>query len=182
MKQQLVELITLISSGALDERDIERIADEAALAYADPQAYLASHLGNGYEEGSRQSLGEWVLLDNLPDNVLFQAQQADELYRKIINSFGPEQPANLALPPEALTGLELLDALERIHAQLSALYPKTDGYELVEFGEPLEEGLQMVLIYTRDLPRLQALAVETGIYAAPAFENRLTELGDGEDG
>ncbi len=182
MKAQLMELLTLISSGSLAEDDIERIAEEANKAFSDPEGYLAMHPNCGYEEGGRPSLGEWVLLANLPDSVLFQARQADELYQQVVDSFGEQPSATLELTPADLAGLELVPALERIQAQLSVLYPQTDGYELVEFGEPLEDGLQMVLIFTRDLPRLQALAAELGIYAAPAFESHLAELGDGEDG
>ena len=36
MKDQLAELITLISSGCMTDEEIARIADEAAQAYADP--------------------------------------------------------------------------------------------------------------------------------------------------
>lgn len=180
MKELLVELVTLVSSGSLGEDDILRIADEAAKAYADPQAYLTANPQSDYEDDGRIPLGQWVLLNSLPDNVLFQARQPDELFQQILDSFGP--PDAVPLKPAALVGVDQLSAMQRIQVQLSELYPQTDGYELVDFGEPLEEGLQMVLIYTRDLPRLLALAMELGIYAAPAYESRLTELGDGEDG
>lgn len=180
MKELLVELVTLISSGSLGDDDIRRIADEAAKAYANPQAYLTANPHSGYEDGCGIPLGQWVLLDALPDNVLFQARQPDELLQQILDSFG--SPDEMPLEVEALAGVDQLNAMQRIQAQLSELYPQTDGYELIDFGEPLEGGLQMVLIYTRDLPRLLALAMELGIYAAPAYESRLTELGDGEDG
>lgn len=180
MKELLVELVTLISSGSLGDDDIRRIANEAASAYADPQAYLTANPHSGYEDGCGIPLGQWVLLDALPDNVLFQARQPDELFQQILDSFGP--PDEVPLKAEALTGVDLLTALKRIQVQLSDLYPQTEGYELLDFGEPLDSGLQMVLIYTRDLPRVLALAMELGIYAAPAYESRLTELGDGEDG
>lgn len=180
MKEQLVELVTLISSGSLGEDDMRRIADEAARAYADPQAYLAANPDSDYEGGCRIPLGEWVLLGNLPDNVLLQAKQADELLQQVLDSFGT--PQALALKAEDLARDDLLTALQRIQVQLSDLYPETEGYELVDFGEPLDAGLQMVLIYTRDLPRVLELATQIGIYAAPAYQRRLTELGDGEDG
>lgn len=180
MKEQLIELVTLISSGSLGDDDIRRIAGEAARAYADPQAYLAANPDSGYEDGCRIPPGQWVLLGNLPDSVLFQAKQADELFQQVLDSFGP--PAGAPLKAEALSGVDLLSALERIQVQLSELYPQTEGYELLDFGEPLDGGLQMVLIYTRDLRRVLELAMALGIYAAPAYESRLTELGDGEDG
>ena len=180
MKEQLVELITLISSGSLRDEDIQRIAGEAAKAYADPPAFLAANPGIGYEDGLPIALGEWVLVSSLPDSVLFQAKQVDELYRQVIGSFGTPPPATLAA--EALGRLDLLTALQRIQAQLGSLYPQADGYELVDFSEPLDSALQMVLIYTRDLPRVLELAQALGIYAAPAYESRLTALGDGEDG
>ena len=49
MKNQLVELIGKISSGCMTEQDIERIADEAAQAYADPQAFLAANSDINYD-------------------------------------------------------------------------------------------------------------------------------------
>ena len=43
------------------------------------------------------------------------------------------------------------------------------GYVLVDFSEPLDDELQAVLVYTSDIERVMALAVEVGIYAAPAL-------------
>ena len=40
MKAQLEELIGKISSGCMLPEEVARIADEAAQAYADPQAFL----------------------------------------------------------------------------------------------------------------------------------------------
>lgn len=180
MKAQVAELLTLISSGSMAEEDIQRIAGEAAQAYADPQAFLASHADSGYDASLPISPGEWMLVSKLPDNVLFQAKQVDELYQQLAASFGSESA--LALDDAQLADSEPLQALRQIQLELSSLYPETDGYELIDFGEPLDSELQMALIYTRDLPRVQALAAEIGIYAAPAYESRLSEQGDGEDG
>lgn len=180
MKEQLVELVTLISSGSLGDDDIRRIAGEAALAYADPQAFRAANPDDDLEDGLSIPLGERVLLGSLPDSVLFQAKQADELFQQVLDSFGSEAPCTLKA--EDLTHIDVLTALERIQVQLSSLYPETEGYELVDFGEALEQALQMVLVYTRDLPRVLELSGALGIYAAPAYERRLTEIGDGEDG
>ena len=41
---------------------------------------------------------------------------------------------------------------------------------LVDFSEPLDDELQAVLVYRNDLQRVLELAVEVGIYAAPAYE------------
>ncbi|MOA28045.1 hypothetical protein D3C78_1489630 [compost metagenome] len=69
-----------------------------------------------------------------------------------------------------------------MQVQMSALYPEKGGYVLVDFSEPLDDELQMVLVYTADLPRVLELAVEVGIYAAPAYESLLAAAKDeGED-
>ncbi|SFQ26971.1 hypothetical protein SAMN05216229_11529 [Geopseudomonas sagittaria] len=180
MKEQLVELITLISSGSLGDEDIRRIAGEATLAYADPQAFRAANPDVDREDDLPITLGERVLLGSLPDSVLLQAKQADELFQQVLDTFGAESPCTLKAGD--LAEVDLLTALERIQVELSSLYPQTEGYELVDFGEPLEQPLQMVLVYTRDLPRVLELSGALGIYAAPAYERRLSELGDGEDG
>ncbi|MNZ80271.1 hypothetical protein D3C78_989010 [compost metagenome] len=180
MNEQLVELITLISSGSMADADIQRIADEATRAYADPQAFLAAHPEVDYDDSLPIPPGEWVLVGSLPDTVLFQAKQADELFQQVLDSFGPQ--SLLTLKAADLARDDLLTALQRIQVQLSSLYPQTEGYELVDFSEPLDQELQVVLIYTRDLPRLLELSTSLGIYAAPAYERRLEALGDGEDG
>jgi len=41
---------------------------------------------------------------------------------------------------------------------------------LLDFSEPLDDELQAVLVYSTDLARVMELAVEVGIYAAPAYE------------
>lgn len=180
MKERLVELITLISSGSMRDEDIQRIADEAARAYADPQAFLAANPGVDYEAGCPIPLGEWVLVGGLPDSVLFQAKGVDALLRQIAASFGSESA--LHLQADELAGADPLEALKRLQMDLSSLYPEAEGYELLDFSEPLETELQMVLIYTRDLPRVMELAMDLGIYVAPAYESRMTAQGDGEDG
>lgn len=81
-----------------------------------------------------------------------------------------------------LTKTDLLTALRRIQVQLGSLYPEKGGYVLVDFSEPLDDELQAVLVYAEDLPRVLELALEIGIYAAPAYESRLSAEGDGEDG
>jgi len=50
MKAQLLELITLISSGCMTDEEIARIADEAAQAYADPAAFLAANPDINYDD------------------------------------------------------------------------------------------------------------------------------------
>ena len=180
MKEQLVELITLISSGCMRDEDIQRIAGEAARAYADPPAFLAANPDSGYDDSLPIPLGEWVVVCSLPDNVLIQASEADTLFQQVIASFGAQVP--LTLKAEDLAHDDLLTALQRIQVQLSNLYPEKEGYVLVDFSEPMEDELQMVLVYTVDLPRVLELSRALGIYAAPAYERRLSEIGDGEDG
>ena len=168
MQAQLLELITLISSGCMTDEEIARIADEAAQAYADPQAFLAANPDINYDDDFPIPLGEWVVIGSLPETVLFQADSYEELLQHIIDSFGPQVSFNIK--PKQLQKVEPLKALNRIQVQLSALYKEKGGYVLVDLSEPLDEELQCVLVYTSDLPRVLALAVEVGIYAAPAYE------------
>ena len=168
MNAQLLELITLISSGCMTDEEIARIADEAAQAYADPAAFLAANPDINYDDDFPIPLGEWVVVGSLPDTVLFQADTYDQLLQQIIESFGPQVTFNIK--PKQLHKVESLKALNRIQVQLSALYKEKGGYVLVDFSEPLDDELQCVLVYTSDLPRLLELAVEVGIYAAPALD------------
>jgi hypothetical protein len=177
MKDQLVELITLISSGCMRDDEIARIADEAAQAYADPQAFLAANPDINYDDDFPIPLGEWVVVGSLPDTVLFLGDSPSELFQQIRDSFGPGVP--FVLTAKQLAKADLLAGLRRIQVQLSALYPEKGGYVLVDFSEPLDDELQCVLVYTADLPRVLELAVEVGIYAAPAYESLRAQLEEG---
>lgn len=168
MRVQLEELIGKISSGCLPQAEIARIADEAAQAYADPAAFLAANPDINYDDSFPIPLGEWMVVGNLPDTVLFQADSYEELFSQITGSFGPE--VNFVLAAKQLKKVEPLKALNRIQVQLGSLSKETQGYTLVDFSEPLDDELQAVLVYTSDLPRVLELAVEVGIYAAPAYE------------
>ncbi|SDI10494.1 hypothetical protein SAMN05216603_12151 [Pseudomonas benzenivorans] len=168
MNAQLEELISRISSGCMLAEDIARIADEAAQAYADPQAFLAANPDINYDDSFPIPLGEWVVVGSLPDTVLFQADSYDALFQQIVDSFGPQ--VSFVLKPKQLVKVEPLKALNRIQVQLSSLSPETQGYVLVDFSEPLDDELQAVLVYRNDLERVLELAVEVGIYAAPAYE------------
>lgn len=167
MKAQLLELVTLISSGCMTDEEIARIADEAAQAYADPAAFLAANPDVNYDDDFPIPLGEWVVVGSLPETVLFQADTYDQLLQQIIDSFGPQVSFNIK--PKQLK-VEPLKALNRIQVQLLALYKEKGGYVLVDLSEPLDDELQCVLVYTSDLPRVLELAVDVGIYAAPAYE------------
>ena len=179
MKTTLVELISKISSGCMGEDEIIKIADEAAQAYADPEAFLAANPDINYDDTFPIPLGEWVVVGSLPDTVLFQADSYQELFQQIVDSFGPS--VSFVLKPKQLAKTEPLTALKRIQTQLSALYPEKKGYVLVEFSEPLDDDLQAVLVYSCDVPRMMALAVEVGIYAAPAYESLLVANEAAED-
>lgn len=166
MKDSLVELITLISSGCMDDQEISRIADEAAQAYADPAGFLQANPDINYDDEFPIPLGEWVIVGSLPDTVLFQADDYQALFAQIVASFGAG--VSFVLQPKQLAKTEPLKARNRIQTQLGALYPEKGGYVLVNFSEPLDDELQAVLVYSCDVERVMALAVEVGIYAAPA--------------
>ncbi|SDU04066.1 hypothetical protein SAMN05216296_1427 [Pseudomonas pohangensis] len=180
MQQALEQLITLISSGCMKPEDIARIAAEAAQAYADPQGFLRENPDINYDDSFPIPLGEWVVVGSLPDTVLFQADSHAELFQHIRDSFGPQ--VSFVLQPKQLQKIEPLKALNRIQVQLSALYPEKQGYVLVDFSEPLDDEFQAVLVYGCDLQQLMALAVEVGIYAAPAYESLRAALQAGDQG
>lgn len=168
MNEQLAELIRLISSGCMTEAEIQRIADEAAQAYADPAAFLVANPDVNYDDSFPIPLGEWVVVGSLPDTVLFQADDYEQLFAQVVASFGPS--VAFVLKPKQLAKTEPLKALNRIQVQLGSLYPEKGGYVLVDFSEPLDDELQAVLVYRQDLERALQLAVEIRIYAAPALE------------
>ncbi len=180
MKEQLNELITLISSGCMGEDDIARIAGEAAAAYADADAFMAANPDVNYDDTFEIPLGEWVVVGSLPDTVLFQGDCMEEIFAQIRSSFGPD--VSFVLKEKDLRKADLLTALRRVQVQMGSLYPEKGGYVLVDFSEPLDDELQMVLVYQCDLQRTLDLATEIGIYAAPALDSLLAEEGDGEDG
>ncbi|CAD5108703.1 hypothetical protein [Zestomonas carbonaria] len=173
MKEQLAELIEKISSGCLGAEEIASIADEAAQAYADPEAFLQANPDINYDDDFPIPLGEWVVVGSLPDIVLFQADDHEQLFAQILASFG--KAVRFVLKPKDLRKADPLTALKRIQTQLSSLYPEKGGYVLVDFSEPLDDELQAVLVYTSDLERVMALCVEVGIYAAPAYASLLAE-------
>ncbi|PAU56626.1 hypothetical protein BZL41_19620 [Pseudomonas sp. PIC25] len=174
MKDRLVELITLISSGCMGPEEIERIADEAAQAYADPQGFLKANPDINYDEDFPIPLGEWVVVGSLPETVLFQADRFDDLLQQIMDSFGKQVTFNLK--PKQLAKADALTALRRIQVQLSALYPEKGGYVLMDFSDPLDDLLQTVLVYTCDLPRVLELCQALDIHAAPSYEFLREEL------
>ncbi|MFC0710307.1 hypothetical protein [Azorhizophilus paspali] len=175
MKDQLQELIRNVSSGCLDGEEIARIAEEAAQAYADPQAFLAANPDINYDDGFPIPLGEWVVVGSLPETVLFQGDTYEELFQQVVASFGPQ--VSFVLKPKQLHKVEPLKALNRIQVQLSSLYPEKGGYVLVDFGAPLDDELQAVLVYACDLEETLRLASAVGIHAAPAYEALHAEAG-----
>lgn len=168
MKNQLVELIGKISSGCLREDDIERIADEAAQAYADPAGFLAANPDINYDDTFPIPLGEWVVVGSLPDTVLFQADSYQDLFAQIVASFGPDVAFNIK--PKQLAKTEALTALNRIQIQMSSMNKEAGGYVLLDFSEPLDDELQVVLVYGNDMERVLELSAEVGISAAPSLE------------
>jgi hypothetical protein len=168
MKDLLVELIGKISSGCLPDDEIMRIATEANAAYADPEGFLLANPDVNYDDTYPIPLGEWMVVGNLPDNVLFQADSYADLLAQIIASFNPDVPFNIK--PKQLLKAQPLAALNSIQVQLSSMNKDTGGYILLNFSEPLDDELQAVLIYSCDLPRVMELCVAVGIPAMPAYE------------
>lgn len=168
MKNQLIELISLIGAGCMREQDIERIADEAAQAYADPAAFLAANPDINYDDSFPIPLGEWVVVGSLPDTVLFQADSYQELFERITDSFDKSVPFNLK--PKQLARTEPLTALNRIQVQMGALNKEAGGYVLVNFSQLLDDELQMVMVGQNDLARVLELGAEVGIKVEPALE------------
>lgn len=168
MKNQLVELIGKISSGCLPDEEIERIADEAAQAYADPQAFLTANPDINYDDTFPIPLGEWVVVGSLPDTVLFQADSYQDLFAQIVDSFGKDVAFNIK--PKQLAKVEALTALNRIQVQMGSMNKEAGGYVLMNFSQLLDDELQMVLVYGNDAARVLELCAEVGIAAAPALE------------
>lgn len=168
MKTALVELISKISAGVMGEDEVARIAEEAAQAYADPEAFLAANPDINYDETFPIPLGEWVVVGSLPDTVLFQADTYGDLFAQIVASFGPSVAFNLK--PKQLARTEDLTALNRIQIQMSALSPEDGGYVLLNFSQLLDDEIQAVLVYGNDLPRVLQLCAEVGIKAEPSLE------------
>ena len=178
MQESLEALITLISSGCMSTEEISKVATEATQAYADPQAFLTANPDINYDDTFPIPLGEWVVVGSLPDTVLFQADSYADLFANIRGSFGPQ--VSFVLQAKQLAKVEPLKALNRIQVQLYALYPEKHGYVLVDFSEPLDDEYQAVLVYACDLSRVMELAVEVGIYAAPAYESLRSALAEAD--
>jgi hypothetical protein len=168
MKNQLIELIGNISSGCMGEEEIAHIADEAAQAYADPQAFLTANPDINYDDSFPIPLGEWVVVGSLPETVLFQADTYMELFAQIVESFGKDVAFNIK--PKQLAKVEALTSLNRIQIQLGAMNKEMGGYVLMNFSQPLDDELQAVLVYGNDQARVLELCAEVGIAAAPSLE------------
>jgi hypothetical protein len=168
MKAALVELISKISSGCMSDDEILKIADEAAQAYADPEAFLTANPDINYDDSFPIPLGEWVVVGSLPETVLFQADTYVDLFARIVASFGPGVDFNIK--PKQLAKTEALTALNRIQVQMSSMNKENGGYVLMNFSQLLDDELQVVLVYGNDVPRVLELCAEVGIAAAPSLE------------
>ncbi|MBP0940538.1 hypothetical protein V2J92_18655 [Pseudomonas alliivorans] len=168
MKDALAELIGKISSGCMGDEEILRVADEAAQAYADPQAFLTANPDINYDDSFPIPLGEWVVVGSLPETVLFQADTYADLFEQIVQSFGKDVTFNIK--SKQLSKVEPLVALNRIQIQLSSMNKEMGGYTLVDFSEPLDDELQAVLVYGKDEARVLELAATAGIHAAPSLQ------------
>ncbi|MFJ4145305.1 hypothetical protein [Pseudomonas sp. NPDC089734] len=168
MKDTLIEFIGKISSGCMGDDEIARIADEAAQAYADPEAFLAANPDINYDDTFPIPLGEWVVIGSLPETVLFQADTYMDLFEQIVQSFGKDVAFNIK--PKQLAKVEALTALNRIQIQLSSMNKEMGGYVLMNLSQPLDDELQAVLVYGCDEARVLELAEKVGIHAAPALK------------
>ena len=168
MKDQLLELIRLIGAGCILDEDIERIADEAAQAYADPAAFLAANPDINYDDSFPIPLGEWVVVGSLPDTVLFQADSYQDLFQQISDSFDKSVP--FTLKAKQLARTEALTALNRIQVQMGALNKEAGGYVLLNFSQLLDDDLQMVMVGQHHLARVLELGAAVGIKVEPALE------------
>lgn len=167
MKDQLIELIGKISSGCMGEQDIQRIADEATQAYADPAAFLAANPDINYDDTFPIPLGEWVVVGSLPETVLFQADTYMDLFAQIVESFGKDVAFNIK--PKQLAKVEATKALNRIQIQLGSMNKEMGGYVLMDFSQPLDDELQAVLVYGNDHARVLELCAALNIHAAPVL-------------
>ena len=105
---------------------------------------------------------------------------ADDMVGEKLEAHYRETLAALATRGGML-GLIFAKALNRIQVQMASLYPEKGGYVLVDFSEPLDDELQCVLVYKNDLEKVMQLAVEVGIYAAPAYEALKAAMEEGDD-
>jgi hypothetical protein len=169
MKASLIEFISKISSGCMSDEEIETVADEAAQAYADPEAFLTANPDINFDKTFPIPLGEWVVVGSLPETVLFQADTYAELLAEIMASFGPNVTFNIK--PKQLAKAEPQAALNRIQIQLSSMNKDMGGYVLMNFSEPLDHSLQAVLVYGADVQRVMALGVELDLFVEPALAN-----------
>jgi hypothetical protein len=174
MNAALIEFISKISSGCMSDEEIAKVADEAAQAYADPEAFLSANPDINYDDTFPIPLGEWVVVGSLPETVLFQADTYADLLSEITASFGPGVTFNIK--PKQLAKAEPLTALNRIQIQLGSMNKEAGGYVLMNISEPMDDELQSVLVYGNDQARVMALGVELGILIEPALEALKAQL------
>jgi hypothetical protein len=168
MKASLIEFISKISSGCMSDEEIEKIADEAAQAYADPDAFLAANPDINYDDTFPIPLGEWIVIGSLPETVMFQADNFMDLFAEITASFGPGVAFNIK--PKQLAKTEPLTAMNRIQIQMGSMNKEMGGYVVMNISEPLDDELQTVLVYGNDQARVMELGVELGILIEPTLE------------
>lgn len=180
MQQQLTELVTLLSSGALEDEDVTTIVNQVLAAAEDGEGFLAANPDIYYEDDFPLPLWEWVLVNELPLEVLFVAPSLDELYPQLLEAFGEDTEAGLTVE-QIMACDDALQALELIQAQLAQFNAENGGYILVDFSQSLTDEMMVAMVYRNDLPRLQELCDELGIYIAPS-DDALRELleGDGD--
>ncbi|MBP3362567.1 MAG: hypothetical protein J6L74_01920, partial [Pseudomonas sp.] len=74
------------------------------------------------------------------------------------------------IKPKQLAKTEALTALNRIQIQMGSMSPEKGGYVLMNLSQPLDDEIQVVLVYGEDVPRVLELCAQVGIAAAPSLE------------
>ncbi|WP_297574373.1 hypothetical protein [uncultured Deefgea sp.] len=161
MQTQIIELFELIADGGLDHDDILAMSAEVIAAQQDPIAYRARHAADFYPSEMAVPLWEVVLLEQLADGLIFNAQSIPALYQHISEAFGEGE---LELQASALAELSETSALKAIQDELNP------NFTLIDFSQ--REQMQMLLVRTHHLTAFFKLCQALNIQASIAYENR----------
>ncbi|WP_203563834.1 hypothetical protein [Deefgea sp. CFH1-16] len=140
MPTQIIELFELIADGGLEHEDLLAMTAEVTAAQQDPSAYRARHAADFYPSETAVPLWEVVLLEQLADGLIFNAQSMPALYQQISEAFGEGE---LELQASALTELSETSALKAIQDELNP------NFTLIDFSD--RDQKQMLLIRTHHL-------------------------------
>lgn len=156
---QITELFSIIADGGLEANDIAAMCAEVVKAEADPQTYLANDPKSNYKADFTIPLWQWVLLEQLEDGLIFRAAKADELYKQVEDAFGEGE---LVLTSAELKDIQATEALALIQKELDPTYT------LVNFSQPLNGEMQLILLRSNKLGRFTELCRTLDIAVSPA--------------